>query len=133
MPTWLQPYATAEVSAFAPDFKTPRVQQASLSMEREVSRGLTGTVSYLYVHGVDMIRAEDVNLPPPTYYSYPIYDPTGSTFQNAFYNVESFATWQTSASISCPYPPCINPLARRSRNWEPSTSFRARARAFITA
>ena len=112
MPTWLQPYATAEVSAFAPDFKTPRVQQASLSLEREVSRGLTGTVSYLYVHGVDMIRAEDVNLPRPTYYSYPIYDPTGSTFQNAFYNVQSFATWQTSASISCPYPPCINPLAR---------------------
>jgi hypothetical protein len=61
---------------------------------------------------VDLIRARDVNLPPPTYYSYPIYDPTGTTFQNAFYNVESFATWQTSASISCPYPPCINPLNR---------------------
>ena len=55
-----------------------------------------GTVSYLYVHGVDMIRARDVNLPPPTYYSYPIFDPTGTNFQNAFYNVESFATWQTT-------------------------------------
>lgn len=108
---WKQ-YATDEVAAFAPDFKTPRVQQASLSLERELADGFTGTISYLYVHGVDMIRARDVNLPPPTYYSYPVYDATGNTFQNTFYNVESFATWQTSYSISCPFPPCINPLIR---------------------
>jgi len=108
---WKQ-YATNEVAAFAPDFKTPRVQQGSLSLERELADGFTGAVSYLYVHGVDMIRARDVNLPPPTYYSYPIFDPTGDTFQNAFYSVASFATWQTSSSLSCPFPPCINPLAR---------------------
>ena len=112
IPAAWQPYATSEVAAFAPDFKTPRVQQASLSLERELAGGVEGTVSYLFVHGVDMIRARDVNLPPPTYYSYPIFDPTGGTFQNAFYNVESFATWQTSYSISCPYPPCINALQR---------------------
>jgi hypothetical protein len=47
-----------EVSAFAPDFKTPRVQQASLSLEREVAGRVHRDVSYLYVHGVDMIRAE---------------------------------------------------------------------------
>jgi hypothetical protein len=112
VPVAWQQYASSEVSAFAPDFKTPRVQQASLSLEREVADGFTGTVSYLYVHGVDMIRARDVNLPPPTYYSYPIYDSTGYIFQNQFYNVESFATWQTSGSISCPYPPCFGPLTR---------------------
>jgi hypothetical protein len=108
---WKQ-YTTNEVAAFAPGFKTPRVQQGSLSLEREVARGFTGQVSYLYVHGVDMIRARDVNLPPPTYYSYPIFDPTGNTFQNAFYNVASFSTWQTTSSFSCPFPPCINPLNR---------------------
>jgi hypothetical protein len=108
---WKQ-YATSEVAAFAPGFKTPLVQQGSLSLERELADGFTGTLSYLYVHGVDMIRARDVNLPPPTYYSYPIYDPTGNSFQNAFYNVESFATWQTSYSISCPFPPCINTVDR---------------------
>jgi hypothetical protein len=108
---WKQ-YATNEVAAFAPGFKTPRVQQASLSLERELADGFTGTVSYLYVHGVDMIRSRDVNLPPPTYYSYPIFDATGSNFKNAFYTVASFATQQTSASISCPYPPCINTLSR---------------------
>jgi hypothetical protein len=112
IPAAWQQYATSEVAAFAPDFKTPRVQQASLSLERELAGGLTGTVSYLYVHGVDMIRARDVNLPAPTYYSYPIVDSTGSIVPNAFYNVESFATWQTSYSIGCPYPPCINSLAR---------------------
>jgi hypothetical protein len=112
IPAAWQPYAISEVAAFAPDFKTPRVQQASLSLERELAGGFKGTISYLFVHGVDMIRARDVNLPPPTYYSYPIFDPAGGTFQNAFYNVESFATWQTSYSISCPYPPCINALQR---------------------
>lgn len=112
LPAFWQQYATKEVAAFGPGFKTPRVQQASLRLEREFPDGITGEISYLYVHGVDMIRARDVNLPPPTFYSYPIYDPTGSTFQNTFYNVESFATWQTSYSLSCPYPPCINPLQR---------------------
>lgn len=108
---WKQ-YATSDISAFAADFKTPRVQQGSLSLEREVAHGVTGTVSYLFVHGIDMIRARDVNLPPPTYYSYPIYDATGNNFQNAFYDVESFSKWQTSYSISCPFPPCIGPLTR---------------------
>ncbi|MFY9906933.1 MAG: carboxypeptidase regulatory-like domain-containing protein [Terriglobales bacterium] len=112
IPAAWQQYATSEVSAFEPGFKTPRVQQASLSLERQVAKGFTGTLSYLFVHGVDMIRARDINLPPPTYYSYPIFDPTGGTFQNQLYNVESFATWQTSYSNSCPYPPCINSLER---------------------
>jgi len=112
LPARLQPYATSELSAFAQDFKTPPVQQASLSLERELAGGFSGTLSYLFVHGLDMIRARDVNLPTPTYYNYPIYDSTGNLVPNAFYNVESFATWQTSYAISCPYPPCINPLER---------------------
>ncbi len=112
MPAWLQPYATSELSAFAPDFRTPRVQQASLSLEREVGGGFMGTLSYLFVHELDMIRARDVNLPQPTYYSYPIYDSTGNLVPNQSYDVWSFATWQTSYAISCPYPPCINPLQR---------------------
>lgn len=59
-----------------------------------------------------MIRSRDVNLPPPTYYTYPVYDSTGANVPNAFYNVESFATWQTSYSISCPFPPWVNTLDR---------------------
>ena len=112
LPASWQPYATNEVDAFGPGFKTPRAEQGSLRLEREFGSGITGELSYLYVHGVDMIRARDVNLPPPTFYSYPIFDPTGTAFQNAFYNVWSFATWQNTYGISCPYPPCINPLLR---------------------
>jgi len=74
--------------------------------------GVTATVSYLLVHGVDMIRARDVNLPAPTDYSYPIYDAAGNVVLNQLYNVESFATWQTSYSFTCPNPPCINTLVR---------------------
>ncbi len=112
LPDALKPYATTEVAAFAPDFRTPRVQQGSLSLERELADGFAGGVSYLYVHGVDMIRARDVNLPPPTQYSYPIYDPSGQNFQNAYYTVDSFGTWQLTQTLSCPYPPCINDVAR---------------------
>ena len=102
-PDELRPYASSEVSAFAPGFDTPRVQQGSLSLERELADGFTGGLSYLYVHGVELIRARDVNLPPPTYYSYPIYDSSGSNLQDAFYNVESFSTWQTTRSMGgCP-------------------------------
>ncbi|PYX28411.1 MAG: hypothetical protein DMG80_16715 [Acidobacteria bacterium] len=66
----------------------------------------------MYVHGENLIRARDVNLPQPTEYSYPIYDATGNTFTDDFYTVQSFGTWQTQQSFSCPFPPCINDVAR---------------------
>jgi len=103
---------TNDVSAFAPNFVTPRVQQASLTLEREVADHTTIAVSYLYVHGEHLIRALDVNLPPPVALTYPIFDSTGSIFQNGFYTVDSFATWQFTQSLTCPFPPCINPLGR---------------------
>lgn len=51
LPAAWQHYATSEIATFAPDFKTPRVQQASLSLERELPGGFMGTLSYLHVHG----------------------------------------------------------------------------------
>ena len=103
---------TNDVSAFAPNFVTPRVQQTSLTLEREVADHTTVAVSYLYVHGEHLIRALDVNLPPPVALTYPIFDSTGSIFQNGYYTVDSFATWQYTQSLTCPFPPCINPLGR---------------------
>lgn len=111
LPDAFKPHAESEVSAFAAGFKTPRVQQGSLRLEKELAEGFTGGLSYLYVHGVDLIRARDVNLPPPTFYSYPIYDASGN-LQEGSYDVESFSTWQTTKTISCPYPPCINDVVR---------------------
>lgn len=111
-PDSLKPYLTSDISAFAPDFITPKVQQGNLSVEREIADRFAAGLSYLYVHGENLIRARDVNLPPPTEYSYPIYDSAGENFTSSYYTVDSFSTWQTTQSMSCPYPPCINDVAR---------------------
>lgn len=112
LPASLAQFAQAGVSAFSSDFKTPKVEQASLSMEREVAHRLAIGVSYMYVHGVDLIRAVDENLPPPVNVEYPVYDSSGVNFLGTYYDVASFSTWQTTPSFTCPFPPCINPLAR---------------------
>jgi hypothetical protein len=111
-PVSLAPFTRADVSAFAHDFKTPRVQQASLNLEREAAHRLAVGISYMYVHGEDLIRARDVNLPPPANVVYPVYDASGTNFLGAYYNVDSFSTWQFTQTLTCPFPPCINPLAR---------------------
>lgn len=103
---------TNEVSAFAPNFVTPRVQQASVTLEKEVADRTTVSLSVMNVHGEHLIRALDVNLPPPVATTYPIFDSTGSIFEGGYYTVDSFATWQFTESLTCPWPPCINPLGR---------------------
>jgi len=102
----------AEVSAFASNFQTPRVQQSSLNVEREFADRIAASVSYLYVHGQNLIRARDVNLPLPADVTYPVYDASGDNFLESYYTVPSFSSWQLTRSMTCPYPPCINPLAR---------------------
>jgi Carboxypeptidase regulatory-like domain len=103
---------THDVSAFAPNFVTPRVQQASATFEKEIVDRTTVSVSLLNVRGEHLIRALDVNLPQPTSLTYPIFDSTGSVFQNSYYTVDSFAIWQFTRTLDCPWPPCINPLGR---------------------
>jgi hypothetical protein len=103
---------THNVSAFAPNFVTPRVQQTSVTLEREVAEHTSVSLSYLYVHGEHLIRALDVNLPPPTALAYPIFDSTGSIFTGGYYTIDSFATWSFTRTLDCPWPPCINPLGR---------------------
>jgi hypothetical protein len=103
---------THEVSAFAPNFVTPRVQQSSLTLEKEVVDRTTVSLSLLNVRGEHLIRALDVNLPQPIALTYPIFDATGSNFDGGYYTVDSFATWQFSRTLDCPWPPCISPLGR---------------------
>ena len=112
LPPSLAQYAQANVSSFSSNFNTPKVEQASLSVEREVAHRFAVGVSYMYVHGIDLIRAVDANLPPPVNVEYPVYDSTGTNFLGTYYNVQSFSTWQMTPSFTCPFPPCINPLAR---------------------
>jgi hypothetical protein len=103
---------TNDVSAFATNFVTPRVQQASFTLEKEVASRTTVALSLLSVRGEHLIRALDVNLQPPTALTYPLFDSTGSDFTGGYYTVDSFATWQFSRTLDCPWPPCINPLGR---------------------
>jgi hypothetical protein len=105
-------YLTSDVAGFAPNFVTPRVHQASLNLERELADRFAAGISYMYVHGQNMIRARDINLPVPIHMTYPVYDMTGTNFLGTYYDVPSFSTWQITRSMTCPYPPCINPLAR---------------------
>ncbi len=111
-PASLADFLTTEAAAFARNFQTPKVQQASLNLEREVAHRLAAGISYMYVHGEGLIRARDVNLPPPQEVAYPVYNDTGSNFLGSYYNVASFSSWQMTSSFTCPFPPCINPLLR---------------------
>jgi hypothetical protein len=88
------------------------VQQSSLTLEKEVANRTTISLSLLNVRGQHLIRALDVNLPQPIALTYPIFDSTGSVFDGGYYTVDSFSTWQFTRSLSCPWPPCINPLGR---------------------
>ncbi|HMK20779.1 MAG TPA: hypothetical protein VK466_00505, partial [Terriglobales bacterium] len=101
-----------EISAFAPNFVTPRVHQASLNLERELADRFAAGISYMYVHGQNLIRARDVNLPAPVSVTYPVYDDSGTNFLGIYYDVPSFSTWQMTRSMTCPFPPCVNPLVR---------------------
>jgi hypothetical protein len=100
------------VSAFAQNFVTPRVQQSSVTVEKEVVERTTVSLSLLNVRGEHLIRALDVNLPQPVALHYPLFDSTGSVFEGGYYTVDSFATWQFTRTLDCPWPPCINPLGR---------------------
>ena len=112
LPSGFTQGVTHDLSAFAANFVTPRVQQASFTLEKEVVSHTTIALSALTVHGEHLIRALDVNLPQPTPLAYPIFDSTGSIFQGGYYTVDSFATWQYTRSLTCPFPPCINPLGQ---------------------
>ena len=111
-PPSIASYLSSEVSAFSPNFVTPRVHQASVNLERELADRFAAGVSYIFVHGQSLIRARDVNLPAPVTVTYPVFDETGANFLGSYYDVASFSTWQMTRSMTCPFPPCINPLAR---------------------
>ena len=110
-PANLQPFVSSNISAFSHDYRTPEVHQASLTVEREVGHRIVADVSYSFVHGQNLIRARDVNLPQPTSVQYPIFDPSGVNVLS-YGNTESFSSWQLTQTLTCPFPPCVNSLTR---------------------
>ena len=111
-PISLRPMLESEVTAFAPNFVTPSVRQASLSIERNLVGRTAVNVSALYTRGENLIRARDVNLPPPVTLTYPLFDETGTLFTGQYVTVQSFSTWQMARTASCTDPPCLAPLQR---------------------
>ena len=103
---------TSEMSAFGHDFQMPNVDQASLSLEREIGGGFAVAATYLYVHGQHLIRARDANLSDPVMEEYPIFSADGSTFTGNYYLEPSFGTWQTTRTVDCPFVPCVNDAQR---------------------
>lgn len=115
-PSNVSGFLTTEISAFAKDFQTPYVNQASISAEKEIAKRTAIGVSYLWVAGKHLIRARDVNLPTPVEVLYPVFDDDDTTFSGEFYPVETFSSWRFSPSLTCPFPPCIDPLQRPVSN-----------------
>ncbi len=110
-PAGLETSLQKDISAFAQNFRTPKVHQASVNLEREVGAKIAAGISYMYVHGQNLIRARDANLLPPEQVIYPVYDNSGTNPVD-YYQVASFASWQFTRTMDCPFPPCINPLQR---------------------
>ena len=105
-------FLTSTISAFAHDFQTPYSELASLTAEKEVLHRTVVSLSYLYVGGRHLIRALDANLPQPVDLQYPVFNDDGTVFSGNYSTVSSFADWQFVKSLTCPFPPCINPLQR---------------------
>jgi len=121
-------FVEREIYSFDRDFQTPYVLQGSLTAEKEVMRRTAIGAAYLFVGGRHLIRARDVNLPPPSELDYPVFNEDG-TFTGEFYPVNSFASWRFTPSIACPFPPCINPLTRPIAGVGAITSFESAARS----
>ena len=59
------PSCTAGAGMVDHNSRTPYAEQASLEMEREIGKGLTASVSYLFVAAHHQVRAENLNVAPP--------------------------------------------------------------------
>jgi hypothetical protein len=112
MPPGVAPFVTTGISSFSSRFQTPYVQQANLSLEKEVMRRTAVGATYMFVAGKNLIRARDANLPQPVTLDYPVFDDSGTTFTGEFLPITSFSPWRFAPSLTCPFPPCIDPLQR---------------------
>ncbi|HYM60262.1 MAG TPA: TonB-dependent receptor, partial [Thermoanaerobaculia bacterium] len=74
------------IFVFAPNFKNPKVQQASLGVEQGLTSDLTFGVTYQWVKGSDLPRTTDINVGASTTVTTPVIDGlTGASLGNATY------------------------------------------------
>ena len=79
------PSGTVNLTYAAPDFRNPYTQQATLAIERELTKELGLTVSYIWSRGIGFWTQRDVNLgnPGPTV-TYTIQDTFNNVVRNLF-------------------------------------------------
>jgi hypothetical protein len=70
--------ANPNLFLFAPDYVQPYTEQGRIGVEREVTKGLSVSATYLYYHGLHLTRTRDINLFAPT--PFPRVGPDGQTY-----------------------------------------------------
>ena len=112
LPSGMAQLEQADVSAFSHNFKTPK---SATGQPEHRTRSGAPTVGGSFLH----VRAWRGPYPGARCESsaagqcaYPVYDASGTNFLGTYYDVDSFSTVQSTQTLTCPFPPCINPLAR---------------------
>lgn len=93
------PAGTKNLTFASPDFHNPYTEQANLSIQRQVSRDMDVTASYIFSHGVGLITSRDLNLgAPTTTQTYTIQDANKT-------NVGTFTTpiWTSASKVDSRY------------------------------
>ncbi|MFN2530593.1 MAG: TonB-dependent receptor domain-containing protein [Pyrinomonadaceae bacterium] len=57
--------ANPNLFLFAPDYVQPYTEQGRMGVEREITKGLSLSATYLYYHGLHLTRTRDINLFAP--------------------------------------------------------------------
>src|SRR5438067_4018827 len=70
--------ANPNLFVFAKDYVQPYVEQGRLGFERQFTKNLSFSATYLYYHGLHLTRTRDINLQPPT--AFPRTGPDGITY-----------------------------------------------------
>ena len=70
--------ANPNLFVFAHDYVQPYVEQGRFGFERQLSKNLSFSATYLYYHGLHLTRTRDINLQTPT--AFPRVGPDGVTY-----------------------------------------------------
>lgn len=110
------------IFVFDPDFQNPRVQQASVGVDRALTNDIGIAVSYLYVKGDDLPRSTDINLGTPSLVAVPITG-DGSAMVKTYGNDRPFTNFarviQFQSSAESEYNGLTLEIVKRfSHNWQ---------------
>ncbi len=115
--------AAPTIVLFDPNFKNPRVQQASFGVEQLLTNDMAVSLNYLHAKGDDLPRSTDVNVAPATSTTIPIQgDGTSASFKR-FVGTKPFANFARIIEFQSTAKSEYNGLTvevnkRYSNNWQ---------------